>query len=236
MFPEHDAGRPIVCLVTDRRRLCAGCSRTQVVECMMEQARGAVAAGVDLLQIREADVEAAALTALAARMVEIARGSATRVLVNDRLDVAIAAGAAGVHLRADSMPADAARRVAPRGFLIGRSVHSVEEAVAAGAADYLIAGTAFPTVSKPDAGCLGESGLAAIVSAAHVPVLAIGGVTLDTMARVAAAGAAGFAAIGFFLDDGTPCRSASPGPRVATARARFDTVKRLPNISRVSAG
>src|SRR5207248_8234746 len=94
MFPEHDAGRPIVCLVTDRRRLCAGCSRTQVVECMMEQARGAVAAGVDLLQIREADVEAAALTALAARMVEIARGSATRVLVNDRLDVAIAAGAA----------------------------------------------------------------------------------------------------------------------------------------------
>jgi len=198
-----ESGRgPIVCLVTDRRRLCAACDPRQALDCLVAQAREAVAAGVDLLQIREPDLEAAPLTALAARVVEIARGTATRVVVNDRLDVAIAAG---------------------------RSVHSVDEARTARAADYLIAGTVFPSASKPEVSrSLGESGLAAVARAVETPILAIGGVALDTVARVAAAGAAGFAAIGFFLGGGAPCRAAPLGSLVAEARARFDSVKTAP--------
>src|SRR5438874_4626897 len=114
MRPE----RPIVCLVTDRRRLCAGCDETSARQCVIAQVRAAVAARVDIVQIRERDLAAAALIALDAEAVEIARGTATRIVVNDRLDVAMAGQADGVHLRADSISADAARRIAPSGFLV----------------------------------------------------------------------------------------------------------------------
>jgi thiamine-phosphate pyrophosphorylase len=132
--------------------------------------------------------------------VAITRGTRTRVIVNDRLDVALACGADGVQLRGDSMPAARARSIAPAGFLIGQSVHSVEEAVRVAAdADYVIAGTVFPTPSKADNDqFLGAGGLAAIVAAVRIPVLAIGGVTVDRMRPVARSGAAGIAAIGLF--------------------------------------
>lgn len=200
----------MICLVTDRRQ-----------SDVLEQARRAITAGVDVIQIRERDLDARPLAALVSSVLHCARGSSTRVVVNDRLDVALGCGADGVHLRGDSIaPADA-RRIAPPPFLIGRSVHSVEDVAAAGGADYLIAGTTFPTASKPGASCLGERGLTAIVRAARIPVLAIGGVTVDRLAAVAATGAAGFAAIGLFahgaLED-----------IVAAARAAFDTAKTRP--------
>jgi thiamine-phosphate diphosphorylase len=209
----------MLCLVTDRHRL-GGPSGAVV-----EQARAAIAAGIDLIQIREPDLEAAALAALVAEVVEAARGSSTRVLVNDRLDIAIAVGAAGVHLRADSIPVRAARRLAPKTFLVGRSVHSADEARAAGDADYLIAGTVFPSASKAGMTCwLGVDGLAAIVRAAAVPVLGIGGVTLDRLDDLAFAGAAGVAAIGMFIEKGTiTCRDV-----VAAARLRFDSLRVAP--------
>ena len=129
----------------------------------------------------------------------VSRGTATRVVVNDRLDVALACGADGVHLRGDSFAVADARRLAPEGFLVGRSVHTPEEAVAGGGADYLIAGTVFPSASKPTGRAfLNVSGLRAIVAAVQVPVLAIGGITEAGAGRVAAAGAAGVAAIGLF--------------------------------------
>ena len=209
----------MLCLVTDRRRLGGA------VDAVVEQATEAIGSGIDLIQIRERDLGSAALAALVARVVEAARGSSTRVLVNDRLDIAIAVGAAGVHLRADSMPVAAARRLAPTPFLVGRSVHTVDEARAAGDADYLIAGTVFPSTSKPGAASwLGIEGLAAIVRAASVPVLGIGGTTLDRLDDLASAGAAGVAAIGMFIDVGTkPGRDA-----VAAARLRFDSLRVAP--------
>jgi thiamine-phosphate diphosphorylase len=226
MRPE----RPLVCLVTDRRRLCDGCGESAARRCLIEQIRAAAAAGIDILQIRERDLAGAPLAAIVSEAAEIARGTTTRIVVNDRVDVALAAGAHGVHLRADSIPAAAARLVAPGGFLIGRSVHNEAEAAEAGAAvDYLVAGPVFPTSSKPGAErWLGEKGLAGIVGAARVPVLAIGGVTLDVLPRVGACGAAGFAAIGFFLVGNTPCRSGSLDRLVEAARARFDTMKTAP--------
>jgi len=127
-------------------------------------------------------------------------------MVNDRLDVALACGADGVHLRGDSIPAVRARSIAPPGFLIGRSVRDAGEAVAAAPhVNYLIAGTVFPTPSKPGlAGWLGVDGLAGICRAVGAPVLAIGGVSLDRLPEVAGSGAAGVAAIGLFADRRRP--------------------------------
>jgi thiamine-phosphate pyrophosphorylase len=199
-----------ICLVTDRRQ-----------SDVLEQTRRAVDAGVDVIQVRERDLEAAPLAELVSSVLGIARSSSTRVTVNDRLDVAMACGADGVHLRADSMtPADA-RRLAPARFLVGRSVHNPTEARAAGGADYLIAGTVFPTSSKPGVSCLGVEGLRAIVHASTAPVLAIGGVTRDRLPAIAATGAAGVASIGLFAHG-------SLVEIVKAARAVFDTAKARP--------
>ena len=153
----------IVQLVTDRHRLAPGeDDADRLRTCLLAQARAAVAAGIDLLQVREPDLETGALCALVADMVAIARGTSTRVVVNDRVDVAIAAGAAGVHLKGTSLPAARVRAMAPRGFLIGCSVHDAQAAHDAAAhVDYLIAGSVFPTISKPeDTAWLGVDGLA----------------------------------------------------------------------------
>jgi thiamine-phosphate pyrophosphorylase len=211
-----------LCLVTDRRRLRG--RQTVPFEAarlsLIEQARSAIDAGVDLIQLRERDLEARDLAMLVADLVRLSRSTPTRVIVNDRLDVALAAGADGVHLRSDSIPAGAVRRIAPAGFLIGRSVHGVDEALAAGDVDYLVAGTVFRTVSKSDPQrVLGLDGLRAIVASVEVPVLAIGGVGLEQLGQIADTEAAGVAAIGLFLD-------ALPlAPLVETIRRQFDRAK-----------
>lgn len=186
-----------ICLVTDRRR------RPPV-----EQAREAAEAGVDIIQVRERDLDARALCALVRDVVRVTRGSRARVVVNDRLDVALAAGADGVHLRGDSIPPARARSLAPAGFLLGASVRTEAEAVeAARWCDYLVAGTVFPTNSKPGmTAFLGLAGLASIAKAVSVPVLAIGGVSVDRAADVAAAGGGGVAAIGLFADPDRPIK------------------------------
>lgn len=178
-----------LCLITDRR-----------VRSVVEQCREAVGAGVDMIQIRERDLEGGPLASLVGDVVRLTRGTATRVVVNDRLDVALACGADGVHLRGDSIPPQSARSIVPKGFLIGRSVHHEHEAKASAAdVDYLVAGTVFPTSSKTGlTELLGIEGLARICRSVSVPVLAIGGVTVDRLPGIAAAGAAGIAAIGLF--------------------------------------
>ena len=211
---------PIVCLVTDRRRLVGADGPFDTARAALAAlARDAAAAEVTLIQIREPGLEAAQLGDLVAALVDATRGSATRIVVNDRLDVALAARADGVHLRGDSISSRAARTIAPAGFLIGRSVHRVEEAREhAASSDYLIAGTVFPTGSKPaSAPLLSLNGLREIAAAVRVPVLAIGGITVDRFADVAAAGAAGVAGIGLFVPGGIPLARVVGG-----ARAQFD--------------
>jgi thiamine-phosphate pyrophosphorylase len=225
----------MICLVTDRRRLvAAGASADEARACLVAQARHAAAAAIDLIQVRERDLEAGALATLVAELVDTTRGTRTRIVVNDRLDVALAAGAAGVQLRGDSMPVAAARRIAPPGFLIGRSVHSVKEAAAAAGADYLIAGTVYPSASKP-AGrpLLGTEGLQAIVRAVTLPVLAIGGIDAARFDEIAATGAAGLAAIGLFIGShsgagGGGCRAVELRQTVNRARAVFDRPNTTP--------
>jgi thiamine-phosphate pyrophosphorylase len=200
----------IRCLVTDRRQLAgAGASFDHARRLLLAQLETAVTGGVDYIQVRERDLEARDLAVLVEAVVSLVRGTTSRVLVNDRLDVALACGADGVHLRGDSVPTAEARRVAPGGFLIGRSVHTVDEAAAAEGCDYVIAGTVCRSRSKATgAPVLGIDGLRAIVRASRAPVLAIGGVTADRFDAIIAAGAAGVAGIGLFL----PFDSPTPAP------------------------
>jgi thiamine-phosphate diphosphorylase len=196
-------------LITDRRRLAPDAAPDDAVRCLLDQARAAVAVGIDVIQVRERDLEAGALAHLVSVVLEVARGTGTRVVVNDRLDVAMACGADGVHLRGDSFEASHVRGCAPPGFLVGRSVRSAAEARDAGPVDYLIAGTVWPTPSKPGGQpLLRLGGLAAICAATRVPVLAVGGVDEHRASDVASAGAAGLAGIGVFMaPDGVPCRA-----------------------------
>ena len=175
--------------------------------------RIAVAAGVDWVQIREKDLPARELLALARASVRIAaeiRSGEARVIVNDRLDVALAAGAAGVHLGGESLSAREVVRWCRRGnvpadFLIGVSSHSIEqarEAESAGA-NYVFFGPIFDTPSKMAFGLpQGIPKLAEVCSAVRVPVIAIGGVNEENGTECVRAGAAGVAAIRLFQEPG----------------------------------
>jgi thiamine-phosphate pyrophosphorylase len=216
----------IAALVTDRRRLAPSASTDVQIRCLVQQAQHATAAGIDLIQVREPDLPGGVLASLVAAIVDLTRGTRTRVVVNDRLDVASVAGADGVHLRGDSFDWRAVRRLMPPPFVIGCSVHGVVEAESASGADYLIAGTLWSTASKA-AGqpLLGVEGLSRIVAATRVPVLAIGGVTADCIGEVAATGAAGIAAIGLFTSHASRsiCRAMPLGELLHSMRAEFDT-------------
>jgi len=187
---------PVFCFVTDRRRFGEAWERP-----LIDRVRAAAQGGVHLVQIRERDLDGAPLAHLVSACLDAVRGTRTRVLVNDRVDVALTAGAHGVHLRGDSFAAPRIRAWTSQPFLIGRSVHSVTDAVAVtedGAVDYLIFGTVFESTSKPGQPVAGIGGLAAVVRATPLPVLAIGGITPARIEDVMAAGAAGIAGISMF--------------------------------------
>ena len=209
-------------MITDRRRLAG-----DQEEALIVRVGAAARAGVHLIQVRERDLEARRLTQLVERCVEAVAGTRARVLVNDRLDVALAAGAHGVHLRGDSLPAARARSVAPAPFLIGRSVHSRDEAARAGDGDdldYLLFGTVFSTTSKPGATPAGIAGLANVAAATRLPVIAVGGMRAATLHALGRTGAAGFAAIGLFAGDPLDQLEVS----VQQASLAFDTPQGVP--------
>ena len=162
----------------------------------------AVAANVPLLQIREKALHARVLFELVVRAVEIVRGSETRLLVNDRSDIARAGGADGVHLTGHSLPADVVRRIFGPDFLIGVSTHSVEEARMAriGGADFVVFGPVFETESKRAFGPpQGLERLREVCSElGGFPVIAIGGITLENAKDCLRAGASGIAGISLF--------------------------------------
>jgi thiamine-phosphate diphosphorylase len=189
---------PVICLITDRLRLGPAWEPA-----LIERVRVAARAGVHLVHVRERDLAGGPIVRLTEHCVEAVRGTRARVVVNDRLDVALATRAHGVHLRGDSMDAARVRRVVPAGFLIGRSVHSAEEARAVsanGAVDYLVFGSVFETMSKPGREAAGLDELRAVSTETTVPVLAVGGISPSRAAAVARAGASGIAAIGVFAD------------------------------------
>jgi len=182
-----------ICYITDRRSLEPKPLLPIIVE--------AIAAGVDLVQIREKDLATRALLKLVEGAVSAAAGTAPRVVVNDRLDVALAAGAAGVHLGTRSLPAAAVRPHVPNGFLIGVSCHSLAEAVAAeqAKADYILLGPIFETPSKLAYGPpLGLEKLREVATCVKLPLLALGGITVERVKPCLDAGATGIAGISIF--------------------------------------
>lgn len=190
--------------MTDRGALgLAGLSAQSLRDCMHR----AAAAGVDWIQIREKDLETRALIELARHAVADTGASGTRILLNDRLDVALAAGAGGVHLGEKSIPVREVvqwRRASGRTeFQIGASCHSAEAARAAESdgADYVIFGPVFATPSKAAFGVpQGVETLRAVCATVEIPVLAIGGVTVENAGACISAGAAGVAAIRLFQE------------------------------------
>jgi thiamine-phosphate pyrophosphorylase len=162
----------------------------------------AVAAAIPLVQIREKSLSARVLYELATRAVAITHATETRLLVNDRFDIARAAGADGVHLATRSLPAPVIREICGKDFLIGVSTHSLETALDARAegADFIVFGPVFETPSKQSYGApQGLEKLREVTTALKdFPVLAIGGINLDNAGDCFRAGASGIAAIQLF--------------------------------------
>jgi thiamine-phosphate diphosphorylase len=187
-------------LVTDRNRY--GHEHGDAVAKQIAVAGEAARAGVDLIQVRERGLEASDLLALVRRVKAEIAGTSCRVVVNDRVDVAIAARADGVHLPARAYSAARVRSIVPDRFVVGRSVHSEVEALDAareGGCDYLVFGAVFPTASKPEGHvAAGLDALRRVCSQVALPVLAIGGISATSVPEIARTGAAGVAAIGLF--------------------------------------
>lgn len=155
--------------------------------------------GVDYIQIREKDLGVGGLMALVHAALALPNPNGTRILLNHRTDLALACGAHGVHLTSDDVPTRQLRSIAPPGFLIGVSCHSLGDVRAAGCADFVVFGPVFYTPSKASYG--EPAGLGALREAcrtATVPVLALGGINEQNADSCIQAGAAGVAAIRMF--------------------------------------
>lgn len=203
---------PLLMLVTDRRR-----SRLPLVEAVAR----AVAGGVDLVQVREKDLPAADLFGLVKTLREVV-GSRAKLLVNDRADVALGAGADGVHLPENGLPTAVARQVVGPDRILGRSAHDPVGLEWAGL-DYLLVGTVFPSPTHPGLPAAGVGRVGEFAARSPVPVLGIGGITADNCAEVIGAGAAGVAVISAILDSDDPAGAArrlKEALRAAWAAAR----------------
>ncbi len=163
---------------------------------LLEQTAAALAGGATAIQLRDKELEGRELLAVATAMAGLCRRAGALFIVNDRLDVALLAGAHGVHLGQDDLPATEARRLCPSDFIVGVSVQSVEQAQIAKAhgADYLGIGAVYPTRTK-DAAALGLAGVHRAAAATDLPSVAIGGINLDNAAEVMAAGVNGLSII-----------------------------------------
>ena len=216
MSPPAKLSRaPILCYVTDRKGLAAADNDQN--EALLKRITAAAEAGIDWIQIREKDLSSKELSSLTraavaqTKQINERSGTSMRIMVNDRLDVALSEHTGGVHVGEQSLPVhdvckwlNAKPDLAERDkFLVGVSCHSVQAAVSAvrDGADYIFFGPVFATPSKVAFGApQGLQRLAEVCRAVSIPVLAIGGITLDNVSDCFAAGAAGIAAIRLFQD------------------------------------
>lgn len=180
-------------LVTDE-----GCLQGRA---LLDCVRKALDGGVTLVQYRAKTASSAEMYAEALQMKALCDSFNVPLIINDRLDIAMAVGAAGVHLGQDDLPCAAARRILGEDYLIGVSAHNPAEAKAAlqSGADYLGCGAVFGTATKADVKKLGTEGLMAICREKGLPVVGIGGVTADNYREVRAAGADGAAIVSGIL-------------------------------------
>ena len=194
--------RPLLIMVSDRHRLDHDGREAAEIAALVAAAGRAARAGATMIHVRERGLDDRILLDVTKRIRREAGETAARVLVNDRADIALAAAADGVHLPSVAAAAPRLRAIARAGFIIGRSVHSEAEAMAAeasGGCDYLMFGTVFESAGKPAGHAIsGIDGLARVCAAVALPVVAIGGIVAERAGEIARAGAAGIAAIGLF--------------------------------------
>lgn len=190
MKPEVDYS---IYLVTDE-----ACLKGRPLQLCVEEA---LAAGVTLVQYRAKHADGGKLYAEASALKKLCDKYNVPLIINDRLDVAQAVGAAGVHLGQDDLPCAVARRILGENFIIGVSAHNPEEALKAAqdGADYLGCGAVFGTATKQDVAKLGLDNLRAIRKAVTVPMVGIGGINADNYAEVLQAGADGAAIVSGIL-------------------------------------
>jgi thiamine-phosphate pyrophosphorylase len=178
----------------------------------------ALSAGAPSIQLRAKEATARELTAMVQVLLPSVRAAGSLLFVNDRLDVALAAGADGVHLGPDDLPVRDVRSTVADDFIVGYSTDDPEEAAQAQAdgADYLGSGTVYATTNKSDPGeVIGVEGLRRVVEAVSIPVVGIGGITPDRAEAVAETGASGIAVIGAVMS------AADPGDAVRRLMAPF---------------
>lgn len=192
------------CYITDRKLLAAG---FPLQDALAQALAAAKERAANWIQIREKDLPARELYELAREAVALAAPSGVKIFINSRFDIALAAGAAGVHLPSGSPAPERWRPLVPQGFLFGVSCHTLPELLAAEreGADYAVFGPVFPPRSKfSDLSPRGLAGLKKAARSVEIPVLALGGVTEENAEACAAAGAAGIAAISLFQDRFVP--------------------------------
>ena len=196
--------KPILYLITRGATTAATSPASKEFQDILTLVRAAVAAGVNLIQLREKQLTARTLYELTAGLAEITRGTPTSLLVNDRADIARAAGADGVHLASNSIDAAVIRETFGNHFLIGVSTHSQAELQRArdASADFAVFGPVFETSSKAQSGSpVGLQSLSEAAGAvAPFPVLALGGVSIANARECLRAGAVGIAAISLFAE------------------------------------
>ena len=199
-----DPKRPITYLITSGQTTLKTTPSSDEFSNILQLIEAAVASDVSLVQIREKQLNASVLYELVVRCGALTRGTQTRLLVNDRVDVALTAPADGVHLTSESMPAAVVRQLCSEEFLIGASTHSLAESRRARAdgADFVLFGPVFETESKREFGPpQGLEKLREVSSELGTfPVIAIGGVTVENSVECFHAGASGVAAIRLFDD------------------------------------
>ena len=198
-------------------------SRGRDLEEILEET---IAGGCRMIQLREKEWPTGTLLPLAERLRDRCRRSGVTFIVNDRVDLAVAVEADGVHLGQDDLPSRSARPLLRPGMLLGRSTHSVVQARQAQAdgADYIAVGSMFPTQTKPDFELVGPELLRAVRPETRAPLVGIGGITRENVARVIRAGADGVAVISAVC--GAPDPAAATREFLATIRAERDLIRR----------
>jgi thiamine-phosphate pyrophosphorylase len=199
-----DLPKPIIYLITSGTTTNKTTPDSEDFFQLLNLVRAAVAAEIPLFQIREKNLSARLLYELTTRAAALVQGTATRLLVNDRADIALSAGADGVHLTSRSLPVSVVRITYGSQLIVGVSTHGIDEAKSAqaGGADFVVFGPVFETESKRMFGePQGTTRLAEVVAAIpELPVIAVGGVSVDNFEDCLQTGAAGVAAIRLLND------------------------------------
>lgn len=174
-------------------------------------AEQAIRGGADVIQLRDKRASAKQLLEETARLLQVTKPLGVPLIINDRADVALSAGADGVHLGQEDLPIEAARRMLGTRALIGKSTHSVEQALEADAQplDYVALGPLYPTPTKPEYGQIGLSLIGQVVGRVQHPLVVIGGIDAARVAEVRQAGASCVAVVRAVTGSSDPCEAAS---------------------------